>query len=80
MAEVAVVDIPGSVGEAFQCPDCSRMHPSMDFEADKPIKCPRECARCGCPMDIAKQKEFSDQKAEQAAAQTGPKARRTVKV
>ena len=80
MAEVAVVDIPGSVGEAYQCPDCSRMHSSMDVESDKPIKCPQECERCGCPMDIAKQKAFSDQKATEAAALTGPTTRRTVTV
>ena len=80
MAEVAVVDIPGSPGEAFQCPYCSRMHPSMDLELDKAIKCPQECERCGCPMDIAQVTEFANQKAAEAAALTGPTARRTVTV
>ena len=80
MAEIAVVDIPGSIGEAYQCPYCSRMHSTMDLEADKPIRCPQECERCGCPMDIAKVTEFANQKAAEAAAPTGPTPRRTVTV
>ncbi len=80
MAEIAVVEIPGSVADAYQCPYCSKMYPSMDLESDKLLKCPQECERCGCPMDIAKVTEFANLKAAAAEAQTGPTAKRTVTV
>lgn len=80
MAEIAVVDIPGSTGEAYACPYCSKMYPTMDLEANKPIRCPTECERCGSPMDLLEVGAFANKKAAEAAGPSGPNPRRTVTV
>ena len=77
MAEVYIVEVPGGERQAWQCPYCSRMYPTMDEEAH-PLECPQNCRRCGSPMDVAKGKVYEDTKAGEAAAE--PPRRQTVKV
>ena len=42
--------------EYVTCPHCTRM-----YDNDKDT-IPRNCKRCGCPMDMAKGKEFGEAK------------------
>ena len=77
MTEVYIVECPGGERLAWQCPNCSRMYPTMDEEAHT-LECPEKCRRCGCPMDVAKALTFADEKAREAAA--GPRVRETVKI
>ena len=78
MAEVYVIEIPGSGGDAqaWQCPNCSRAYPMRD-EAGRGMECPAKCGRCGAPMDLEKALVFAN---EQAAVMAGSIKRPTVKV
>lgn len=77
--EVAITDLPGGRGQAYQCPNCSHSYP-MEDENKAPQEPPRVCKRCGSPMDVTQGAAYSDKMAE-AADQGGPGVgRRTVKV
>ena len=77
MAEVLIIECPGGERQAWVCPYCSRMYPTLNEEA-QPLECPSNCRRCGSPMDTAKAQAFQDAKAAELA---GPARRRaTVKV
>ena len=76
MAEVYTVDVPGGEREAWQCPYCSRMYPTLDEEGRK-LECPNTCRRCGSPMDIEKSKSYQGEKASQTSDAT---TRRTSRV
>lgn len=60
---VGLVEIPGAVGLAWECPNCSKMYPQHDVEKDEKQEMPSKCRRCGCPMDFKAQREFSDAQA-----------------
>lgn len=85
--EVLITEIPGGYFEAYQCPFCSKLIPAYEVDSgsgepirDSKVDCPRNCPRCGSPMDIEKAKEFEDKMAAAAATLPSRPARRTVKV
>ena len=98
MAEVAVVEAPGGIGDVYQCPNCSLSYLSWDKEEGprhspegqllNRIKPPKNCKRCGSPMDVNEalnfkgDKSFGDVQAELVAedAKNPTAGRRTLKV
>lgn len=76
--ELALKEAPGGAGDCWQCPNCSRMYPQMN-EGGERVQPPRQCTRCGSPMDIEASAKFGETQAEIAASATAPQARRTVK-
>lgn len=55
--------LPGAIGWAHRCPNCSRGHAERDHEKDEPMDIPSTCRRCGAPMDRAKAKDWADNRA-----------------
>ena len=58
-----LVELPGGIGTGSSCPHCSKVYPHHDMEADKALKVPDVCERCGCPMDKKKELAFSNARA-----------------
>ena len=83
--EVLIADAPGGVGEVYQCPSSSRMHPAFRTTSDgEPIidstaPAPAECLRCGGPMDVEKALPWQNKMAE-TQGRVPDRTRRTVKV
>jgi len=65
MGEVHTSEIPGGMGDAYECPYCSRGYPRRDLE-DHEVHCPPTCRRCGSPMDIEASLAFAERKAHEA--------------
>ena len=79
--DVIVVELPGGMGEGWQCPNCSRVYYMTDPDKnDERQDCPRACKRCGSPMDAEQGKAYGEKQAELAVASAPVGARRTVKV
>lgn len=64
MAEVYMADAPGGDMQVYECPYCSRSHPTIDEEG-RPQECPNVCRRCGSPMDVEASRSFADTKARE---------------
>ena len=87
MAQLIITDAPGDVGEAYVCPFCGRMVLTKRLDdqgipTQQDAEPPRNCVRCGSPMDTdgdAAQK-FQDAKAAEGMKLAPRGARRTVKV
>ena len=82
MAEILVTEAPGGMGECFQCPYCSHMYLASVVDESgvltgSPADPPRECRRCGSPMDIGKAQKYQDERALEAAAPAARVAQRT---
>lgn len=73
--EIVVVESPGGMGDAYQCPTCSRMYP-----AEEGGDVPQRCRRCGSPMDLERGVEFARKLASEAASPKPAQGRRTVTV
>ena len=72
MAEILITEAPGGLGDCFQCPYCSHMYLASVVDESGVLTGasadpPRECRRCGSPMDIGKAQKFQDDRAEAAA-------------
>ena len=82
MAEIQITDVPGEMGEAFQCPYCSQMYLAYAVdESGAPTgdtaDPPRECRRCGSPMDVGKAQKFQDDRALESAGAAPRPSQRT---
>lgn len=64
-AKVEVVELPGMIGYAEKCPNCTLLQPQHDNEKDKDIPSPTHCPRCGGPWDLELFPAFSDARARQ---------------
>ena len=82
MPELLIKEAPGGVGDTYQCPTCSMMYLTVAIENGELTKIkvdpPRDCRRCGSPMDITRALAFQNQMAEQAVVPV--RQQRTVKV
>jgi primosomal protein N' len=75
---MTLIQVEQNVAQCVRCPYCSMTYEMrVDVEDGKLVNvhiedAPRQCKRCGSPMDIEKVSMFANQKADEEAKLYGP--------